>query len=104
MHSDLREDRSLQHWDIVPILHWLFACVWGSLNPPLKGVALTHCGYFLTGSHAGLKSPVKTWTVAFYPFGELSVHHEVVNVLLCFGEFQLSGHHGHHQGSTARTL
>lgn len=51
-----------------------------------------------------LKSPVKAWTVVFYPFGELSVHHEIVNVLLRFGEFQLSGHDGHHEGSAARTL
>lgn len=51
-----------------------------------------------------LKAPVKAWTVVFYPFGELSVHHEIMNVLLGFGEFQLSGHDGHHEGSAARTL
>lgn len=60
--------------------------------------------FFLLGFHVGLESPIQMWTVVFYPFGELSVHHEVVNVFLRFGEFQLSGHHGHHQGSAARTL
>lgn len=59
---------------------------------------------FLIGFHAGLKSPTKMWTVVFYPFGKLSVHHEVVNMLLRFGEFQLPGHHGHHEGSAAGTL
>lgn len=39
-----------------------------------------------------------------YPFGELSVHHEVVNMLLCFGEFELSGNHSYHKGSAACTL
>lgn len=39
-----------------------------------------------------------------YPLGELRVHHEVVDVLLRLGELQLSGHHGHHEGSAARTL
>lgn len=59
---------------------------------------------FLIGLHVGLKSPIKMWTAVFYPFGELRVHHEVVNVLLRFGELQLPGHHGHHEGSAARTL
>ena len=103
MHGDLRrqEPAALRH---VAILHQLFACVRGSLSPPLRGAALPCCGYIPTSSQVGLRSPFKTWAVAFYPFGELSVHHEVVNVLLRFGEFQLPGHHGHHQGSAAGTL
>lgn len=39
-----------------------------------------------------------------YPLGQLRVHHEVVDVLLSFGELQLSGHHGHHQGRAAGAL
>ena len=76
----------------------------GLPQPPLNSAALSCCGYFLTSSQVGLRSPFKTREVVFYPFGELSVHHEVVNVLLRFGEFQLPGHHGHHQGSAAGTL
>lgn len=48
--------------------------------------------------------PFPAWTAVLYPFGELRVHHEVVDVLLCFGELQLPGHHGHHEGSAASTL
>lgn len=47
---------------------------------------------------------MKARAAASYPLGELSVHHEVVHVLLRFGELQLPGHHGHHQGGAARTL
>lgn len=39
-----------------------------------------------------------------YPLGQLRVHHEVVDVLLRFGELQLPGHHGHHQGCAAGAL
>lgn len=39
-----------------------------------------------------------------YPFGELSVHHEVMHVLLGFGEFELSGNHSYHKGRAACTL
>lgn len=57
----------------------------------------------LHGSLLGLR-PFPAWTAVLYPFGELRVHHEVVDVLLCFGELQLPGHHGHHEGSAASTL
>ena len=76
----------------------------GLPQPPLNGAALSCCGYFLTSSQVGLRSPFKTREVVFYPFGELSVHHEVVNVLLRFGEFQLPGHHGHHECRAASPL
>ena len=76
----------------------------GLPQPPPNGAALPCCGYFLTSSQVGLRSPFKTRAVVFYPFGELSVHHEVVNVFLRFGEFQLPGHHGHQQGCAADPL
>ena len=103
MHGDLRrqEPAALRH---VAILHQLFACVRGSLSPPLRGAALPCCGYILTSSQVGLRSPFKTWAVAFYPFGELSVHHEVVHMFLCLGELQLPGHHSHHECRAASPL
>lgn len=38
------------------------------------------------------------------PLGELRVHHEVVHMLLSFGQLQLPGYHGNHQSCTAGTL
>lgn len=39
-----------------------------------------------------------------HPLGELCIHHEVVNMFLSLGEFQLPGHDGHHQCSAACSL
>lgn len=64
--------------------------------PPLSRLAYTAPSWVLR--------PFPAWTAVLYPFGELRVHHEVVDVLLCFGELQLPGHHGHHEGSAASTL
>lgn len=41
---------------------------------------------------------------AAYPLGELCVHHEVVDVLLSFGELQLPCHDSHYQGGAASPL
>lgn len=48
--------------------------------------------------------PPRSPSLCPYPLGQLRVHHEVVNVLLSFGELQLSGHHSHHQGRAAGAL
>ena len=42
--------------------------------------------------------------VVTYSFCQLSVHHEVVHVLLCLGELQLPGHHSHHECRAASPL
>lgn len=55
-------------------------------------------------STPGSRCPHPEPSPAPYPLGQLRVHHEVVDVLLCFGELQLPGHHGHHQGCAASAL
>ena len=42
--------------------------------------------------------------VETYSFCQLSVHHEVVHVLLRLIKLQLPGHHGHQQGCAADPL
>lgn len=39
-----------------------------------------------------------------HPLGELCVHHEVVNMFLSLGEFQLPGHDSHHECSASCSL
>jgi hypothetical protein len=39
-----------------------------------------------------------------YPFCELGVHHEVVNMLLSPGQLQFPRHDSHQEGSTPSTL
>lgn len=48
--------------------------------------------------------PLLLSPMAPYPLCQLCVHHEVVDVLLSFGELQLPGHHSHHQCCTSSTL
>ena len=60
MRHDFREHGSLEHWEIVPMLSQPVTCVWVSLNPLLKGMALTYHGYFVTGSHVGLSLSFNT--------------------------------------------
>lgn len=51
-----------------------------------------------------IPAPPRSPSLCPYPLGQLRVHHEVVNMLLSFGELQLSGHHSHHQGCAAGAL
>lgn len=39
-----------------------------------------------------------------YPLGDVGVHHEVVNVLLCSAQFQFPGDHRHHKDGAAGSL
>lgn len=41
---------------------------------------------------------------ALYPLGDVGVHHEVVNMLLCSGQLQLPCNHRHHQHRAAGPL
>ena len=62
-------------------------------------IALLHICY-----SAALSFTPQTRHKPTHPFGELSVHHEVVNMLLSLGQLQLPGYYGNHQSRAARAL
>lgn len=79
----------------------------GAPSPTSTGMPLPHPTLPVFGSHSfsAAVGPPTTWLVAMsYPFGELGVHHEIMHVLLGFGELQLPGHHSHHECSAACSL
>ena len=48
--------------------------------------------------------PRQIRTCYAHPFRELSIHHEVVHVLLSTGQLQLAGHDGHEERRAAGAL
>lgn len=66
MRHDFRKHGSLEHWEIVPMLSQPVTCVWVSLNPLLKGKALSYHGYFVTGSHFGLSLLIQKVFVVYF--------------------------------------